>query len=83
MWLFGLFYGALRSIRAGFVMFDSLADVFFPDIRRIGVASFADRHPRSRRWLTSGARGRIDRFFSLLPLSDAAGTVYLVVHDGL
>jgi hypothetical protein len=82
-WLVGIFYGTLRSIRARFVMFDQLVVLYFPDIRRIGVGSFADRHPQSLRWLTSGAHGEIHRFFYLLPVSAAAGTLYLIVHDVL
>jgi hypothetical protein len=80
VWLFGILYGALRSIQARFVMFDSLAELYFPDIRQIGVSSF-EHHRRRLRWLTSGAHGRVHGFFYLLPLSGVVGTAYLLVHD--
>jgi hypothetical protein len=80
-WISGIFYGSFRSIRARFVMFDALGDAFFPEILHVGRASFRDGHPRWMRWLTSGAHGTIHRFFYLLPLSGAAGTAFLLVHE--
>jgi hypothetical protein len=82
LWLLGILYGSLRSIRARFVMFDRLAELYFPDIRQIGVSSF-ESHRRRLRWLTSGARGRVHEFFYLLPLSGVVGTLYLLVNDVL
>lgn len=82
LWLIGTFYGAIRSIRARFFMFDVLASRYFPDILTTGRASFGRPLPKwVRPWLSSGKQSWSYFFFYLLPLVAAAGTVYLLVHD--
>jgi hypothetical protein len=89
VWLAAVFWGAFRSIRARFRMVDTLGERYFPTILEIGGESFRTRQSVSvrkllrrmpRRWASSGKDSEIHRFFYVLPIAGAAGTIYLLIH---
>jgi hypothetical protein len=80
VWLAAIVWGTARAVRARYVLFDVLGRRFFWPVLAAGHASHSPRRVgRPRVWATPGRKGQVQWLWQLLPLTGAAGSLYLLV----